>query len=175
MKRIHRIVAGTAGLLVLAAATAFAAAPGGGVGAWCGQGAGGAGFGPMGMMFGGAGPWGHRGMGPGGFGRMGAGHGYSQFAGLDLSVEQRKQIEQIEEETAKSRWQLMGTMREQAYGMGGRFARGPVDDEAARKAFDSMSATRKAMFELSLGERNRIDAVLTPAQREQLQRNSVGR
>ncbi len=129
-----------------------------------GGGGGGYGMGP-GMM-GGYGGGGY-GMGPG---MMGGGYGGDALAGLDLSAQQRKQIAQIQEETAKSRWQLMGAMHEQGYHMNGMFGAGPLDEPAARKAFDAMAATHKAMFELSLGARKRIDAVLTAEQREQLRR-----
>jgi Spy/CpxP family protein refolding chaperone len=143
------------------------------------------GMGP-GMMGGygmGPGMMGGYGMGPGmmgGYGRGGYGmgpgmmwgsEGGDALAGLDLSADQRKQIAAIQEETAKSRWQLMGAMHGQGYHMYGGFGPGPLDEAAARKAFDAMQATQKSMFELSLGARKRIDAVLAPEQREQLRRH----
>lgn len=131
---------------------------------------GGGGYG-MGLgMMGGYGPGGY-GMGPG---MMGGGYAAEALMGLDLSAEQRKQIAQIQEETAKSRWQLMGTMHSQESHMHGMFGAGPLDEAAARKAFDSMAATHKATFDLSLGARKRIDAILTPDQREQLRRYWAG-
>jgi Spy/CpxP family protein refolding chaperone len=59
--------------------------------------------------------------------------------------------------------------------MNGVFGPGPLDEAAARKAFQAMSETRQAMFELQLEARKKIDAVLTPEQREQLQRHWSGR
>jgi Spy/CpxP family protein refolding chaperone len=132
------------------------------------------GMGP-GMMGGGGGygmggPWmqggaGGYGMGPG---MMGGGYGVEALVGLDLSAQQRKQIAQIQEETAKSRWQLMGTMHEQDYRMGAMAGAVTLDEAAARKAFDAMAATQRAMFELSLSAHKRINEVLTPEQREKL-------
>jgi len=61
MKRIHKVLAGTAGVLALAAVTFAFAAPPGPFGACDGTGPGAAGPGPMGMMYGGVGP---RGFGP---------------------------------------------------------------------------------------------------------------
>jgi Spy/CpxP family protein refolding chaperone len=120
----------------------------------------GGGYGPgPGMMGGGWGP-GAYGMGPG----MRGGYG-GAFAGLNLSAEQRKQVADIQETTSKAMWQLMGTMRDQRYAMNGA-----ADDAAARKAYDAMAATRQAMFELRLQARNKIDAVLTAEQRDQLRR-----
>jgi len=75
MKRVHKIIAGAAGALTLAAATAFAAAPDGTFGPCGGPGA--VGYGPMSMMYGGMGPGGHGSMGPGGRGAMwGGGFGF---------------------------------------------------------------------------------------------------
>jgi Spy/CpxP family protein refolding chaperone len=151
-----------AGLLLAGAAVAQPYGMGQGM---MGGGGGGYGMGP-GMM-GGNGPGGYGMMGPG---MMGGGYGLEALAGLDLSAEQRKQIAQIQEETAKARWQLMGSMHEQDYHMYGMMGMGSLDEAAARKAFDAMAATRKAMFELSLGARKRVDAVLTPEQREKLRK-----
>jgi len=152
-------------VVALTGSTAFAQPHGMGPGMM--GGGGGYGMGP-GMMGGGGG----YGMGPG---MMGGGYAADALMGLDLSAEQRKQIAQIQQETAKSRWQLMGTMHSQESHMHGMFDAGPLDEAAARKAFDSMAATHKAMFELSLGARKRIDAILTPDQREQLRRYWPGR
>jgi len=127
---------------------------------------------PYGMGPGTMGGGGGYGMAPG---MMGGGYAAEVLLGLDLSAEQRKQIAQIQEETTKSRWQLMGTMHSQESHMHGTFGPGPLDEEAARKAFESMASTQKAMFELSLGARKRIDAILTPGQREQLRRYWAGR
>lgn len=135
---------------------------------------GGYGMGP-GMM----GGYGGYGMGPrmmGSYGGCGMGPGMmwgsanQAYAGLDLTADQRKRIAEIEEQTSKAMWQLMGTMHEQGYHMAGVFGANPVDDAAARKAYQTMSETRKAMFDLQLDARKRIDALLTKEQRKQLNR-----
>lgn len=177
--------------LVLAAAMlvagAAAAQPSGGYGRMGpGMMGGGGGYGMMG--WGGPGPggggcgygygdgegagWGY-GMGPG----MMWGYGGQPYAGLDLSAEQRQKISDIEQQTRQAMWKLMGTMHEQAYQMGGMGMMGgpQVDDATARKAYQAMADTRKAMFELQLDARKRIDAVLTAKQREQLQRGGTAR
>jgi Spy/CpxP family protein refolding chaperone len=138
------------------------------------MGGGGYGVGP-GMMggYGGGhgGGWGGGwGMGPGGMGGWGA----EAYSALNLSAEQRKQIADIQEATRKAMWQMMGTMHEQGYHMYGMFGPGPLDDQAAQKAYEQMAATQKAMFALQLDARRKIDAVLTPEQREEL-RKSWGR
>ena len=128
------------------------------------------------------------GMGPGMMGGYGGGYGMGQgmmdgyrgggygmgpgmtrgYWGVDLSADQRKKIEQIEEETAKARWQLMGTMQQKGYHMDGMFGRGAFDEQEARKAFQAMTDAQKAMFELNIEARKRIDAVLTKEQRDKL-------
>ncbi|MDO8449129.1 MAG: periplasmic heavy metal sensor [Rhodoferax sp.] len=114
------------------------------------------------------------GMGPGMMdGYRGGGYGMGPgmargYWGVDLSADQRKKIEQIEEETAKARWQLMGTMHQKGYHMDGMFGRGAFDEPEARKAFQAMTDAQKAMFELNIEARKRIDAVLTKEQRDKL-------
>ena len=112
-----------------------------------------------------AGPSGH-GMGPG---MMGSSAGEA-YAGLDLSLEQRSKIAEIQQATAKAQWQLMGTMHEQGYRMYGNAGPGVFDEAAARKSFEAMSESRKAMFEMQIEARKKIDAVLTPQQREQVRK-----
>jgi len=112
-----------------------------------------------------AGPGGY-GVGPG----MMGGFGGDAYAGLDLTAEQRSKIADIQQATGKAQWQLMGTMHEQGYRMYGNAGPGAFDEAAARKSFDAMSDTRKAMFEMQLDARRKIEAVLTPPQREQLRR-----
>lgn len=111
------------------------------------------------------------GYGPGGYG-MGPGMMWPRDRGiyqaLGLSAEQRKKIDQIEEEAAKARWALMGTLHQQSFHMHGMFGPGALDEQEARKAFQAMSDAHKAMFELHLDTRKRVDAVLTDEQREKL-------
>jgi Spy/CpxP family protein refolding chaperone len=155
MKRtlIGAAVAATA----ILAGTALAQGYGMGPGMMGGQGSG-YGMGP-GMM-GGNGPG--QGMGPGMMGGYGQG-----YAALNLTDEQRKKIDAIQEEIWSKQGALMGRMHAQSFRMHD-FGKG--DDAAARKAFDEMAVAHKQMFETQLEARKRIDAVLTPEQRKQLGR-----
>lgn len=114
-----------------------------------------------------------QGMMGGGYG-MGSGmmSGYTNgaYAGLDLTPEQQKAMATIQEEASKVMWQHMGTMHGQEYRMQGMYGSGPVDEAAARKSFQTMADTQKAMFELQLDARKKVDAVLTKDQREKLSR-----
>jgi Spy/CpxP family protein refolding chaperone len=156
---MKRTILVTAASLLFATAV-FAQPYGMGPGMMGGHGPGGYGMGP-GMM-GGSGPGGY-GMGPGVWR-----NDLGSYQGLGLTAEQSKKIDQIQEETAKARWALMGTMHQQDFRMHGMFGPGPLDEQEARKAFQAMSDAHKAMFELNLDARKRIDAVLTKEQREKL-------
>lgn len=174
--------------VMVAAAGALVAVAAGAQPNGSGYGMGGYGMGP-GMMGGygnGYGAGGGYGMGPGMMGGYGGGYGYGMgpgmmwgqnqaFADLKLSAEQRKKIDDIQEETFKAMWQLMGTMHQQGYHMHAWAGPGPLDEAAARKAYEQMAATQKSMFELQLGARKKIDALLTPEQREQLRKAWNGR
>jgi Spy/CpxP family protein refolding chaperone len=160
---MKRILIGAA---VAAAAILAATALGQGYG--MGPGLMGGGYGPgygMGSgMMGGMGPgMMGQGMGPG---MMGGGYGPG-YAALNLTDEQRKKIDAIQEEVWGKQGELMGRMHAQSYRM---HDFGKADDAAARKAFDEMAAAHKQMFETRLEARKRIDAVLTPEQRKQLGR-----
>lgn len=125
------------------------------------------------------------GVGPGMMGGMGAygmgpqmmwGNGApGDYWGLDLTAEQRKKIAEIQDETTKAHWQLMGTMHQQDFHMNGMFGPGEFDEAEARKSFQAMTEARKAMFELHLQARKRIEAVLTKEQREMLHRRPASR
>jgi len=144
---------------VVLSGAAVAQPYGGGPGMMGGYG-GGYGMGP-GMMGGYGGGYG---MGPG----MMGGYGNEAYAGLKLSAEQQKKITAIQKETSKAMWQLVGTMHEQGYHMHGMFGPGAFDEAAARKAFQTMQETQKAMFDMQLEGHKKMDAVLTKEQRDQL-------
>ena len=158
----------TRALMALAACVALSGAAvaqpyGGGPGMMGGYGGGyGGGFGMGAGMMGGYG--GGYGTGPG----MMGGYGSAAYAGLKLSAEQQQKITAIQQETSKAMWQLMGTMHEQGYHMQGMFGPGTLDEAAARKAFQTMQETQKAMFVMQLEGHKKIDAVLTKEQRDQL-------
>ena len=110
---------------------------------------------------------------PYGPGMMGGYGGYGYGYGLNLSDEQRSKIAAIQREDYEKRWKLMDKMHEEGGPMDLMW--GPYDEKAARKAYQQMAEAQKEMFELNLQTRKRIDAVLTPEQREQMQRGWRGR
>jgi protein CpxP len=100
-----------------------------------------------------------RGMGPG-FG--GGGYGACDMAGsldaLGLTIEQRSRVAAIMDESATQRLALMDAMHD----LRSQGVRGGNPDYAA------MAALREQVFTLRSEQRSRIDAVLTPEQRERL-------
>jgi Spy/CpxP family protein refolding chaperone len=99
-------------------------------------------------------------MGPGygGYGGYGACAQAGALESIGLTAEQRQQVAAIMDETIARRIALMEDMHElrsQAVGSGNA-------DYAA------MAAVRERMFALAQERRTRVDAVLTPEQRERL-------
>ena len=134
------------------------------------------GYGPgYGMGPGMMGGYGGYGMGPGMMGGYGPG-GYGGYGyGVDLSPEQRAKIADVQQELGRKQWGLMEKMHEEGGPMYQAFGSGAFDEKAARKAYETMAEAQKQMFEASLQMRKKIDAVLTPEQREQMGRGWRGR
>ncbi|WP_332826657.1 Spy/CpxP family protein refolding chaperone [Ramlibacter sp.] len=123
-----------------------------------GQGPYGPGYGMMGPGFG----------GPGGGMMGGMMGGWGGWGGLpaDLNPEQQAQIAGIQRELRARQWPLMQQMHELMWAGGER----SFDESAERRDYDRLAALHKQMFDNMLEARKRIDAVLTPQQREQLRR-----
>jgi len=138
------------------------------------------GMGP-GMM--GQGMMGQGMMGPGmmGPGMMGPGmmggmmHGYGYGYGVDLTPEQRSKVLDIEQRFAQQNWDLMGKMHQQGYRGPQVYRDGKFDEQAARKNYEAMEVSRKQMFETWLKAQKEMDALLTPDQRQKMQRGWQGR
>jgi Spy/CpxP family protein refolding chaperone len=103
------------------------------------------------------------GMGPGMWGGVGN-------LPASVSAEQRSKIAEIQRDARKRQWPLMQQMHElmwpDAAGESGAF-----DEQAQRRDYDRMAALQKQMFDNMLDSRKRIEAVLTPQQREEMRRN----
>lgn len=131
---------------------------------------GGYGMGP-GMMYG-YGPG--YGMGPGmmgGYGGYGMGHGMMYGYGpgygtaLNLSDDQRSKITKIQQGLRSKQWELMGKIQDE-YAAQAEAS----DDAAASKAEDRVAELQQQMLSNATTARKQMDAVLTPAQRQQLRR-----
>ena len=156
---------------VVLAATAAVAQPGPGYGPGYGPGMMGGGYGP-GMMGGYGG-----GYGPGMMGGYGGGYGPGMMGGWgrggygvsDLTADQRKRIDEARQDFWKKQWPIMQQMHSTMWNTD-QDPGAPFDEQAARRGYDSVAALQKQMFENSIEMRKRIDAVLTPKQREELRR-----
>jgi Spy/CpxP family protein refolding chaperone len=147
---------------------------GGGPGMMGGYGQGQGGYGP-GMM----GGYGGYGMGPGmmgGYGGYGmgpgmmGGYGADYLGALNLSDDQREKITKIQEGLSTKHWELMGKMQQQQFQLRELMASGKADDAAVGKAFKSLETLRQQMWTAGVDAQKQVDATLTKAQREQLQR-----
>lgn len=102
----------------------------------------------------------------GGYGTMGG----DSLDIPNLSSEQRARIGDTRKEFHRRQWDLMEKMRDAQWNSGSLYHDGKFDEQAARKRYDAMAVLHKQMFENSLEERKRIDSILTPPQREHMQR-----
>ena len=163
MKRVHKIVAGTAGTLALVAA-AFAAAPESGFGSCGGPGGAGPGYGPMGMMNGG-GPGARGGMWGGG--TRGAGIGFMSAQNLDAVKSQLAITAQQEPAwsafAAKAAEQasLMQSTREQRW----QGAGAGTTPQARMEQNIGLMGQHLASMQAMKGAMTDLYAVLTPEQR----------
>ena len=136
-----------------------------------GQPSGGYGPGMMGGygtgMMGGYGP----GMMGGGMGMMGGGMGMMGFWSLNLSKEQRAKINQISDETRRKHWELMGKMQEQSGALRDLYDADKRDAAEIGKAYQKIFDLKRQMIETSVDAHNRMEAVLTKEQREQLRKS----
>lgn len=116
----------------------------------------------------------HRGMGGWGMmdhGGMMGGWGPGMMgwggAGLKLGSEQRNKLQAIRKDLRDKQFALMDQMHDSMHSA--NFYRGGTfDEQAARRAFEAAEKVHRQMFENMLDAHKRMDAVLTPQQRQQL-------
>lgn len=127
-----------------------------------------------GMMGNGRGP----GMGPG---MMGNGYGpgmmgtMGQLSSLNLSDEQLTQVTQIQDQVRKQHMDLMGRMREEGTRLQNMMATESPDPAAVGKQQMRVADIHRQMLESDIAGRNRIYALLTPEQRQQLRNYGASR
>jgi Spy/CpxP family protein refolding chaperone len=119
----------------------------------------GMGQGMMGQGYG-SGMMGGYGMGPG---MMGMHEG---LPGIALDDKQRKQFNAIQDELRRKRWELMGrTMDEQAK-LRDLYEADKRDPAAIGAAYQRVFDLRRQIIEATVAAHNRIEALLTPEQRQ---------
>jgi Spy/CpxP family protein refolding chaperone len=159
MKRIHTIIAGTAGTLALVAAAAFAAAPEAGFGPCGGPGGAGRGHGPMGMMQG-SGPGVHGGMWGGGWGFMSGQNLEALKSQLAITAKQEPAWSAFAAKAAEQA-SLMQSMREQHWqGVGA-----DTTPQARMAQHIGLMTQHLTRMQAINGAMTDLYAVLTPEQR----------
>ena len=137
----------------------------------------GGGYGP-GMMGGGYGPgyggmmgggMGGYGMGPGMMGNWGVGMGPMYM--LDLSDKQTTQMEKIQTETQSKHRALMRKMWDEQENLGEMYNSDTHNPEMMGKTYSKMADYQRQMIEIHADAENKMKAVLTKEQQEQLRRN----
>lgn len=113
---------------------------------------------------------GHMGRGMMGPGMMG---GYGPGAALNLNEQQQKQITQIQDGLRKKHWDLMGKMNDEYAKLNQLYYSEQRDPAAIGKQQQRVYDLRRQMMESMVEAQNRMEAVLTPEQKEQ--RRGYGR
>lgn len=164
-------------VVVLLAGAGTASADDDAVSGGCPMGMGyGMGMGPgmMGGMGPGMGMGGGMGMGPGmGKGMMGGGMmGYGM---LDLSADQQGKINKIHDDARRKNWATLGKIQDEQAKLRDLYAADKRDVKAITNTVAGVQALERQMLETRLDAHNRMDALLTDAQREQLRQMRSGR
>lgn len=125
--------------------------------------------GMMGFGMPGRGTMGYGMMGGGIMGGDACGLGNSGWAGeLNLTREQRSRINAIVDQTRKAHWVLMGKMLDQQASLRDLYTAPTRDQHAIDAGYKTMRNLRQQMYATSVDARKRIEAVLTPGQRDKL-------
>ncbi len=143
------------------------------------------GYGGHGMGPGTAGGYGGHHMGPGmmggygghgmGLGMMG-GYGLGAIYRLNLTDEQRTQVNGVQEDLRKKNWDLMGKMQDELSKQADiRGSSGKLDRSAILAADKRIFELRQQMLANGLDAQERIEALLTPQQKEQYRELSQSR
>ena len=139
-------------------------------------------MGDPGMMdhMGGMGHMGMMGMGSGMMGMMdspGMMGGMGRIQMLDLTKEQRASIHKLQNQLRRTNWDTMGKIMDESSKLSELFATDKPDSKKIGAVYGNMFNLRRQMIESKIDTHNRIDAVLTEEQHEQLEqyRHGMGR
>lgn len=92
---------------------------------------------------------------------------------LDLDVNQRRQVQRIDDELRRKNWDVMGKMHDEMSTLrAAMWSAGKRDRAAILASNKRMFDLRQQMLENGLDAADRAEAVLTPQQREQLRRRA---
>ena len=134
---------------------------------------------PHGMMGGGYG-MGPGMMGGGGYrmGMMGGmdgmdmmgmmGGGYGHLAQLNLTDDQRAKINKLTDEERRKHWDTMGKIMDQRARLRDLYSADKPDSQSILKVQEQIDLLHRQMLGLHIDTQNKVEALLTPEQREQL-------
>lgn len=142
----------------------------------------GQGSGGMGMMSGGMGMCpGMMGSGMGGMGMMGGGMGMGggmmgmgPMAMLNLSDEQRAKLNKIQDGLRKQHWETMGKMMDEQAGLRDLHDADAPDAKKIGAVYERIQALQRQNMVASIEAQNKMRAVLTKEQQEQLKQMRRG-
>ena len=125
------------------------------------------GYGGYGMAPGMMGGYGGYGMGPGMMGGYG-GYGPAVAGVLDLTDQQQRKIEDIQENLGKQQWGLMQSMHSQMLALPQAYDQENLDVDAIMKTQKALSDTRLQMLRNNLEAQKQIEGVLTAEQKKRI-------
>ncbi len=99
-------------------------------------------------------------------GMMGGGWGMGPWSRVDLSAEQRIQVNRIRDETRRKNWDLMGRLMDEQARLRDLYDAPKRDTDALSEAHRKISGLKQQIYESSEDAYDRIDAILTPKQKE---------
>ncbi len=109
------------------------------------------------------------GYGPGmmGPGMMGGGFGFGPLSALNLSEEQQRNINRIQDNLRKQHWTLLGQIQEQQAALRDLYAADQTDPKKIGDAYDKIGKLQRQMAESHAQALNDVRGTLTPEQRQQ--------
>jgi len=102
-------------------------------------------------------------------------YGLGQVSRLDLSDQQRDQINKLRDQLRRQHWDIMGKMMDERSKLQDLYAEDKPDPEKIGAVYDEIAKLQKEMVQTRIETRNKIQDVLTPQQREQLKTWRQGR
>lgn len=117
------------------------------------------------------GGYGDYGTGPG----MTGGYGLGQISRLDLSDQQRDEINKLRDQLRRKHWDIMGKMMDERSKLQDLYSEDKPDAEKIGAVYDDIAKLQKEMGQTRVNSWNKIQDVLTPQQREQLKTWRQGR
>lgn len=99
-------------------------------------------------------------------GMMGGGWGMGPWSRIDLSADQRTQINRIRDETRRKNWELMGRLMDEQAALRDLYDAPKRDADALSDAYRKVGELKQQIYESSEDAYDRIDAILTPKQKE---------